>query len=351
MPRKARVDVPGQYYHVISRGIERREIFSEDGDYADFLERFETWLKRCGGKCLAWCLMPNHFHFLLLRGERPLSELMHHVMTGYAVNYNLRHRRCGHLFQNRYKSIICGQEEYFLQAAPYIHLNPLRAGLVKNLLDLGNYPWSGHRALVTGEPDGILYESGLLEHYGGGPGALASYMAVMEEKATEMLREKAAGRRNIPSRRGEREDTVEEILKKAKSAAEKPRRERAELLEEASRHWCAVRGDTPPEPHKGRRESAGGLLLAMQGAGRSYRPRADGGTEDEPERNIQADRKRPLAVGREQLGIRNQRPLSVPFAEVILQDSRYAGYGFSIEKFANDFLEIKSKSVEGARGD
>lgn len=154
MPRKARVDVPGQYYHVISRGIERREIFSEDEDYADFLGRFEAWLKQCGGKCLAWCLMPNHFHFLLLRGERPLSELMHHVMTGYAVNYNLRHRRCGHLFQNRYKSIICGQEEYFLQAAPYIHLNPLRAGLVKNLQDLGNYPWSGHRALVTGAPDG-----------------------------------------------------------------------------------------------------------------------------------------------------------------------------------------------------
>ncbi len=235
MPRKARVDIPGQYYHVISRGIERREIFSEDGDYADFLERFGAWLNKCDGKCLAWCLMPNHFHFLLLRGERPLSELMHHVMTGYAVNYNLRHRRCGHLFQNRYKSIICGQEEYFLQAAPYIHLNPLRAGLVKDLQDLGNYPWSGHRALVTGEPDGILYESGLLEHYGGGPGALARYLAAMEEKAAEALREKAAGRRSIPSRRGEREDIMEEILKKAESAAERPHRERAELLEEASR--------------------------------------------------------------------------------------------------------------------
>ena len=235
MPRKARVDIPGQYYHVISRGIERREIFSEDVDYADFLERFEAWLKRCGGKCLAWCLMPNHFHFLLLRGERPLSELMHHVMTGYAVNYNLRHRRCGHLFQNRYKSIICGQEEYFLQAAPYIHLNPLRAELVKDLQDLGNYPWSGHRALVTGEPDGILYESGLLEHYGGGPGALARYMAAMEEKLAEMLCEKAAGRRSIPGRRGESKDVVEEMLRKAESAAERPRRERTELLEEASR--------------------------------------------------------------------------------------------------------------------
>ena len=235
MPRQARVDVPGQYYHVMSRGIERREIFSEDGDYADLLERFGTWLKRCGGKCLAWCLMPNHFHFLLLRGERPLSELMHHVMTGYAVNYNLRRRRCGHLFQNRYKSIICGLEEYFLQAVPYIHLNPLRAGLVKDIQDLGNYPWSGHRALVTGEPDGILYEPGLLEHYGCGPGALSRYMAALEERAAEAMREKAAGWRNIPHRRGGMKDVVEEILKKAESAVGRQRRSRAELLEEASR--------------------------------------------------------------------------------------------------------------------
>lgn len=101
MPRKARIDIPGQLYHVMSRGIERRRIFIDDEDYADFRDRTALWLKRSGGKCLAWSLMPNHFHFLFLRGERPLSELMHHVMTGYAVNFNLRHRRAGHLFQNR----------------------------------------------------------------------------------------------------------------------------------------------------------------------------------------------------------------------------------------------------------
>ncbi len=235
MPRQARLDIPGQYYHVMSRGIERREIFSDDADYADFLKRFQAWLERCGGKCLAWCLMPNHFHFLLLRGERPLSELMHHVLTGYAVNYNLRRKRCGHLFQNRYKSIICGLEDYFLQVVPYIHLNPLRAGLAKDLRDLGNYPWSGHRALVTGEPDGILCESALLEHYGGGQGALSGYMATMEERASEMMRELAAGRWHIPQRRGKIIDIVEEILKKAQSAGERQRRGRAELLEEASR--------------------------------------------------------------------------------------------------------------------
>ena len=86
MPRQARIDIAGQLYHVMSKGIERREIFNDEKDYADFLERVGVWLKKSGGKCLAWCLIPNHFHFLILRGERPLSEVMHHVMTGYAVS-------------------------------------------------------------------------------------------------------------------------------------------------------------------------------------------------------------------------------------------------------------------------
>lgn len=100
MPRQARIDVPGQVYHVMARGIERGRIFLGEDDYADFRARIGVWLKRSGAKCLAWCMMPNHFHFLVLRGERPLSELMHHAMTGYAINFNLRHGRAGHLFQN-----------------------------------------------------------------------------------------------------------------------------------------------------------------------------------------------------------------------------------------------------------
>lgn len=232
MPRQARVDVPGQYYHVMSRGIERGEIFSQDEDYEDFLGRFAVWLKRCGGKCMAWCLMPNHFHFLLLRGERPLSELMHHVMTGYAVNYNLRHQRCGHLFQNRYKAIICGLEEYFLEAAPYIHLNPLRAGLVKDLQELGNYPWSGHGEVVTGESDGILCVQGLLEHYGGGPEAFSSYMKAMAERAAEIIPGNASTHRDIAPRSAETRDIEKEIL--GKSGEIGGRRERKELLAEAS---------------------------------------------------------------------------------------------------------------------
>lgn len=236
MPRQARIDVPGQYYHVISRGIERREIFSGEEDYADFLGRAGDWLKKCESKCLAWCLMPNHFHFLIQRGARPLSELMHHVMTGYAVNYNLRRQRCGHLFQNRYKAIICEVDSYFQELAPYIHLNPLRAKFVKDLDDLLNYRWCGHRALVSGVPDGVMDAQALLAHYGNSSSdPLTNYMHVLREKAEEAERLEAAGdaRRARPDL--EKEDFLGNILRKAEVLAVKPRRDRAELLAEAAR--------------------------------------------------------------------------------------------------------------------
>jgi len=194
MPRQARIDVPGQMYHVMSRGIERGRIFVDEEDYADFRERISVWLNKTGGKCLAWCLMPNHFHFLMLRGARPLSEMMHHAMTGYAINFNLRHRRAGHVFQNRYKAIICDIEEYLLELVAYIHLNPLRAKLVKDLVGLKSYKWCGHAAVVTGATDGILDRSELLPHFGDSEKrAVAEYDRVMAEKARDAGRDLSGG--------------------------------------------------------------------------------------------------------------------------------------------------------------
>ena len=247
MPRQVRVDVPGQCYHVMSRGIERREIFSGEEDYADFFGRFREWLNKFRGKCLAWCLMPNHFHFVVIRGERPLSELMHHVMTGYAVNFNLRRDRAGHLFQNRYKAIICGFDEYFMQLVPYIHLNPLRAGLVRDLSDLVNYKWCGHASLVTGGQDGLIDKQELLQHFGDNESAsLAKYIKVMSEKAKEhglaapsarqgarlrALRETGACGRGMFSG----DDFVEGLLKADEKNINRARKSRAELLAEVSR--------------------------------------------------------------------------------------------------------------------
>jgi REP element-mobilizing transposase RayT len=91
------------------------------------------YLKETETKCYAWALMPNHFHLLIKTGLVPISKLMLRLLTGYAISYNLRHKRQGHLFQNRYKSILCQEDPYFLELVRYIHLNPLRANLVQDM--------------------------------------------------------------------------------------------------------------------------------------------------------------------------------------------------------------------------
>jgi hypothetical protein len=92
--------------------------------------------------------MTNHFHLLLMPTRQPLSLLMRRLLTSYAVFFNRRHARAGHLFQNRYKSIVCEEEPYLFELVRYIHLNPLRAGLVADLATLDRYPWSGHAVLM-----------------------------------------------------------------------------------------------------------------------------------------------------------------------------------------------------------
>ena len=96
----------------------------------------------------AWVLMPNHYHLLIKTKNQPLADNMRKLLTGYAVNFNRRHKRAGHLFQNRYKSIVCQEENYLRELVRYLHLNPLRAGLVQDMKQLNRYPWSGHSALL-----------------------------------------------------------------------------------------------------------------------------------------------------------------------------------------------------------
>ena len=148
MPRQARLDAPGTLHHVMIRGIERSPIFKDDQDRRDFISRTGMVAQETGTKILAWALMSNHVHPLLFSGPSGISKFMRRLLTGYALRYNRRHRRNGHLFQNRYKSIICEEGTYLLELVRYIHLNPLRAGKVKSMRELDHYPWSGHKILV-----------------------------------------------------------------------------------------------------------------------------------------------------------------------------------------------------------
>jgi len=148
MPRTARIDIPGLLQHVIVRGIERRDIFLDDNDRHLFLERLSKLLAENGTDCLAWALMINHFHLLLCPKETKLSVFMRRLLTGYAIVFNLQHKRSVHLFQNRYKSIVCQEDASLLKLIRYIHLNPLRVGLAKTIDELDSYPWSGHAVLM-----------------------------------------------------------------------------------------------------------------------------------------------------------------------------------------------------------
>lgn len=166
MPRKPRIDIPGLLYHVTVRGIERRRIFYSEKDREDFLLRLIKNTEGQGTKVYAWSLMPNHVHLLIKTGERPLNRIMRKILTGYAVNFNIRHRRAGHLFQNRYKSIVCNEEGYLLELVRYIHLNPLRAKIVKDMRELSGYKWSGH-AVIMGKIQREWQEvSKILERFG-----------------------------------------------------------------------------------------------------------------------------------------------------------------------------------------
>jgi len=148
MPRRARIDASGALHHIICRGIERRKIFRNNTDKDDFVNRLSQVLSETNTPCYAWALLSNHLHLLLRTGNAPIATIMRKVLTGYVVNFNRRHKRYGHLFQNRYKSIICEDDPYLLELTRYIHLNPLRAGVVESLEKLNRYQWSGHAVLI-----------------------------------------------------------------------------------------------------------------------------------------------------------------------------------------------------------
>lgn len=158
MPRGPRIDAPGAVHHVMIRGIERRRIFHDTEDYEDFLARLDRLVPELGFLIFTWVLMPNHAHFALQTGPVPLPRLMARLGTGYAVRFNNRHQRVGHLVQNRYRSRLVEDDRDLLGLIRYIHGNPLRAGLVPSAEALGGFPWCGYAAL-TGERPARPFEA------------------------------------------------------------------------------------------------------------------------------------------------------------------------------------------------
>jgi len=194
MPRQSRIDTTGALHHIIARGIERRKIFEDDQDRCDFVKNLGLILKQTETTCYAWALIPNHFHLLLRTGLIPIATVMRRLLTGHAVRYNRRHKRYGHLFQNRYKSVLCQEDSYLLELVRYIHLNPLRAKLVADLEQLDKFSFSGHGVIMGKHEQGWQNIEEVLWYFGKRPdSARRKYKEFVAKERAEGRRDDLTG--------------------------------------------------------------------------------------------------------------------------------------------------------------
>jgi putative transposase len=164
MARSLRIEYPGAFYHVTSRGNERKEVYCSDKDRVQFLSYLESATSRYGGRVHVYCLMSNHYHLLVETPRGNLSQIMGHINGAYTTYFNVQRQRAGHLFQGRYKAILVEQEEYAEELSRYIHLNPVRAKIVESPED---YTWSSYRSYagLMQSPE-WLREELILAHFG-----------------------------------------------------------------------------------------------------------------------------------------------------------------------------------------
>lgn len=142
MARPLRIEYPGAFYHVTARGNEQKDIFKSRGDREQFLSYLESASERYGAVIHVYCLLGNHYHLLLETPAGNLAQIMRHIGGAYTTYFNVKRKRAGHLFQGRYKAILVDKDAYALELSRYIHLNPVRAGIVPRPEE---YAWSSYR--------------------------------------------------------------------------------------------------------------------------------------------------------------------------------------------------------------
>ncbi len=191
MPRPARELVEGGYYHVVSRGVEQRDVFLDDVDRRAFVQLLGEVVARRDWSCLAYCLMGNHYHLLVRTPAPDLPLGMHQLNGTYARGFNERHRRVGHLFQDRYKSKRIRREAHLWATARYVVMNPVRAGVCDRP---GDWPWSSYRAVAGPGPPGLVAVGALRDLFeaafgrGGKPSAERLTRFVADGGASSMPR-------------------------------------------------------------------------------------------------------------------------------------------------------------------
>jgi REP element-mobilizing transposase RayT len=179
MGRKPRVEYAGAFYHVICRGNQRQVIFRSDADRKYFLERVEEYRQRYRFHVYAYVLMSNHVHLLMETGEVPLSRIMQGLQLKYTRYYNRKYKKVGHLFQGRYKAILCDRQAYLLELVRYLHLNP---GRIRTPLNPWKYRWSSHAAYLGRSGPVLIMTAAVLENLNRSLGqARRAYLRFMAE--------------------------------------------------------------------------------------------------------------------------------------------------------------------------
>jgi len=215
MARPPRLEVVGGVYHVVARGNERKAIFRDDFDRETYLARLAICRERFGFRVYAYCLMGNHIHLALERGSVPLGRIMLALQFFYSQRFNRRHDRVGHLFQGRYGAFLVEKERYLWALLRYIHLNPVKAGLVRRARD---YAWSSDRYYRNGTAPEWLDLERVLRMLGRSKSeAVAKYRRLVDGSAGPPYEEIAAIERTV---KGD-EQFAERVLLEA---GENPRR-------------------------------------------------------------------------------------------------------------------------------
>jgi len=196
MARQPRIEITGGLYHIITRGNNRRRLFACEDDYLKFLAFLESQKAKRPFYLYAYCLMPNHVHLLVEMLDDPISRVMHALLTAYSQYHNRRYKKIGHLFQGRYKAILCQTDRYLAELVRYIHLNPVRAKMVARPAD---FEYSGHRAYLELDRCGIVDAEPVLRHFGAHKRrAIETYVefvnAALGEKSQKEYYQAAEGR-------------------------------------------------------------------------------------------------------------------------------------------------------------
>jgi len=203
MARKPRLHIPGALYHVILRGNARQDIFFTPEDRSAFYGLLAEGVRRFGYRVHAFCLMSNHVHLALQAGDESLSRGLQNLAFRYTRHVNTARKRAGHLFEGRYKAFLVDQDRYGLELVRYIHLNPVRAGMVA---EAAAYPWSGHRAYLGEEVLAWLTTDWVLGQFGVTAGvARRRYARFVAEGAGEGHRDDLYGGEHDPRVVGEEE--------------------------------------------------------------------------------------------------------------------------------------------------